>query len=81
MGGFEDPICVLRVRYDLVLPFDLEMAGSPFEQRWTWEIVDVEFGFGRHGGKKRGIELEVQLSTEGRLGCFICIEAVNDGFM
>lgn len=48
MCGFENPVCVLGVCYDLVVPFDLEMARGLFEQGRAGEGVYVDFGFGWH---------------------------------
>lgn len=42
MGGLKDPVRILCVCYQLIIPFDLEMPRCLFEQRWTREIVNVE---------------------------------------
>lgn len=49
MGSFEDPVGLVCVCDYLVLPFYLDVAGDFFEEGWAGEVVDVEFGFGRHG--------------------------------
>lgn len=44
MGGLKDPVGVLCVCDQFVVPFDLEVAGCLLEERWTGEVVDVELG-------------------------------------
>ena len=49
MGGFEDPERVFSVSNNNILPFDLEVTGSAFEEGRAWEGEWVERGFWWHG--------------------------------
>ncbi len=44
MGGLEDPVGILCVCDQFIVPFDLEVAGCLLEERWTRKVVDVELG-------------------------------------
>lgn len=59
MGGLEDPVCILRVRDQLVVPFDLQMSWCLLEEGWTGEIVDVEL---RRHSNGTVVEAELQRS-------------------
>ena len=48
MSGFEDPVGIVRVSDNNVLPFDLEVTRSALEERRTWEGKWIEGGFGWH---------------------------------
>ena len=57
MGSLEDPVGVLGVGDGLTPPFDLNVARCLFEEWWSGEAVDVEFGLWRHivvNGLRRG---------------------------
>lgn len=45
---FKNPVRFSGICDCLVPPFDLEVAGCLFEERWSGEVVHVEFGFWRH---------------------------------
>lgn len=42
MGGLENPVGILCVCDQLVVPLDLEVARGLLEERWTGEVVDVK---------------------------------------
>ena len=54
MGSLEDPVGVLGVGDGLTPPFDLNVARCLFEEWWSGEAVDVEFGLWRHIVLRRG---------------------------
>jgi hypothetical protein len=58
MGSFQYPICVLRVRNELALPLNLEMARCSLKEGWPGKVVDVKLGLRWH------FEIEIGLNEE-----------------
>jgi len=63
MVCFKDPISFFSVCYRLAMPFYLEMSVRSFEERWSWEVLDIESWFRWHF--EIGVQLlEYQKCTE-----------------
>lgn len=49
MRRFKNPVSVFGISDYLVSPFDLEVAVCLLKERWSGEVMHVEFGLWRHG--------------------------------
>ena len=48
MSCLKHPVGVLRIRNQVIVPFDLKVAGDTLKSRRPRERMDIELGFGRH---------------------------------